>query len=618
MADETAIRSEYAARREHFRNKNSDLARLANRLANLRLGLFLLMLAGGLVVILLPGIAVAGWFLLAVGLIGFGLAVVRHEAAKTELCRTSEMAIINQTALDRIDRRWSRLATVEVAKELVSLPEAIDLDLFGNASLFQLMNTTSSPGGRRALSHWLVEPAPANEILRRQTAAKELAPRLELRQQLQLQGLPLRRTSSDPDTFCNWVESEAWLPRYRWIIWCARVSPLLLVTSLLLFVLGWIPATVWLIPATFNIIVSFRWLPQVHAIFDRISLGENAFRDYANLFEVIVQGDYKCETLCELKAKCILAGKSASEQLSRLDRLLGMTNLRHSTMSHLPIQAILMWDFHAIDLLERWQSEVRKHARQWLDALAEFEALAAIASLHHDHPEWSFPQPATTAEPKLVCRDIGHPLILPGQVVTNDIEIGPPGTFVLVTGSNMSGKSTLLRSLGTNIVLAQAGAPVCAAEMSLPPLILGTSFRVRDSLADGVSFFMAELRRLKQIVDLAAACQQRGQGTMIFLMDEILQGTNSTERHLAVKRVLQHLTRQLAIGAIATHDLSLADEHELETVCTPVHFREHFSGQGQSAHMEFDYQLRSGVAPTTNALKLLEIVGLDDSSEQQS
>ena len=283
-----------------------------------------------------------------------------------------------------------------------------------------------------------------------------------------------------------------------------------------------------------------------------------------------------------------------------------MTNLRHSTMSHLPIQAILMWDFHAIDLLERWQSEVRKHARQWLDALAEFEALAAIASLHHDHPEWSFPQPATTAEPKLVCRDIGHPLILPGQVVTNDIEIGPPGTFVLVTGSNMSGKSTLLRSLGTNIVLAQAGAPVCAAEMSLPPLILGTSFRVRDSLTDGVSFF------------LAAACQRRRQGTMIFLMDEILQGTNSTERHLAVKRVLQHLTRQLAIGAIATHDLSLADENELETVCTPVHFREHFSGQGQSAHMEFDYQLRPGVAPTTNALKLLEIVGLADSSEPQS
>jgi DNA mismatch repair ATPase MutS len=203
-------------------------------------------------------------------------------------------------------------------------------------------------------------------------------------------------------------------------------------------------------------------------------------------------------------------------------------------------------------------------------------------------------------------------LIADAHRVTNDVEVGPPGTFLLVTGSNMSGKSTLLRSIGVNVVLAQAGGPVCAASLRLPPVVLGTSILVEDSLADGVSFFMAELLRIRQIVTLADRCHAEGRA-FLYLLDEILRGTNSYERQVAVRKVLLHLLRQGAIGAVSTHDLELAELKELQDHCRPVHFREDFHRDADGKpSMTFDYKMRPGVATTTNALKLLELVGLSD------
>ncbi len=188
--------------------------------------------------------------------------------------------------------------------------------------------------------------------------------------------------------------------------------------------------------------------------------------------------------------------------------------------------------------------------------------------------------------------------------------VGPPGSFLLVTGSNMSGKSTLLRAIGVNTVLAQAGGPVCAGSMRLAPVTLGTSFRVQDSLEEGVSFFMAELKRLKEIVDMATERSGAGGSTLLFLLDEILQGTNVFERQVAVRHVIMHLLDQGALGAVSTHDLSLADAEGLAAAAKTVHFTETYERGDDGPHMHFDYLLRTGVAPTSNALKLLEIVGL--------
>jgi DNA mismatch repair ATPase MutS len=242
------------------------------------------------------------------------------------------------------------------------------------------------------------------------------------------------------------------------------------------------------------------------------------------------------------------------------------------------------------------------------------EALAALAGLAHDNPAWAFPDfaPAATA---LEARGLGHPLLPADGRVVNDVTVGPVGAFLLVTGSNMSGKSTLLRALGVNVALAGAGGPVCAGALRLPPVALWTSMRVQDSLARGVSYFMAELQRLKQIVDAARPGAAGGDGDaggrrVLYLLDEILQGTNTAERQIAARRIVLFLVERGALGAVSTHDLTLADEPAVAAVAHPVHFTETFATTADGPAMSFDYRLRPGIATSTNALRLMELVGL--------
>jgi DNA mismatch repair ATPase MutS len=278
---------------------------------------------------------------------------------------------------------------------------------------------------------------------------------------------------------------------------------------------------------------------------------------------------------------------------------------------YLPLQVLLLYDFHILSLLEGWQKEFGRRARGWFQALGKLEALASLAVLAHDYPTWTMPKVDPSAE-GYQATGLAHPLLPDGSRVANDVQLGPRGSFLLVTGSNMSGKSTLLRAVGMSAVMAQAGAPVCAAELQMPPLAVATSMRVRDSLESGVSFYMAELLRLKQIVDLARNATARRGRLLLYLLDEILIGTNSRERHIAVVRVMEHLLRHDTIGAVSTHDLELAASPSLAAACRCVHLRETLHGENAAQIMTFDYRLRPGVATTSNALKLLEIVGLGD------
>ena len=277
---------------------------------------------------------------------------------------------------------------------------------------------------------------------------------------------------------------------------------------------------------------------------------------------------------------------------------------------YLPLQVVLLYDIHILCLLEAWQSKFGAYARRWFAALGSLEALSSLAGLAHDNPGWAMPQVEESATAYQAAA-MGHPLLPDESRVANDVQIGPRGTFLLVTGSNMSGKSTLLRSVGVNATLAMAGASVCAARLTLPLVALTTSMRLRDSLESGVSFYMAELLRLKRIVEQARDAAGRNGRVLVYLLDEILRGTNSKERHIAVVRVMEHLLRHDAIGAISTHDLDLAASPALADKCSCVHFRETLHDEQAEKIMTFDYRLRPGIATTSNALKLLEIVGLE-------
>ena len=354
----------------------------------------------------------------------------------------------------------------------------------------------------------------------------------------------------------------------------------------------------------------------MHDVFNRISSHQNEIAHYVELFDMVGEFESKSGFLRGIQDQLNGEGDDVRRHVGSLSWLTWLANIRRDGilfLLYLLLEFMFLWDAHILNLLENWKARHGSKAGRWFTALGQWEAMLALSKLRADHPEWVFPVMSDHApgEQQIESRQLGHPL-LDGSRVPNDVTVGPAGTVLLVTGSNMSGKSTLLRSIGVNVTLAQMGSVVCAESMKLSNFRIETSMRIVDSLSDGVSFFMAELKRLKEIVDTAKQQNESGERSMLFLLDEILQGTNSRERSIAVSRVVRKLIDENAIGAISTHDLELADTHELSKACRTVHFSEQFEEDDGRRRMTFDYRMRQGIAETTNALKLLEIVGLGE------
>ena len=271
------------------------------------------------------------------------------------------------------------------------------------------------------------------------------------------------------------------------------------------------------------------------------------------------------------------------------------------------LQTLFLWDFHVVRALRAWRVHHGTTMPAWIRALGEMEALAALATLAHDNPSWTFPVMLDDGSSAVTGIALAHPLMAIETRVANDVTIGPHDTVLLVNGSNMAGKSTLLRSIGLNVVLAQLGAPVCASSLSMPPVRLRTSIHAQDVLEEGLSLFMAELLRLKGVVDSA----RLDDGVVsLYLLDEMLRGTNSVERRIAVCAIIGHLVRAGAIGAVSTHDLEMITDPSLAPFARPVHFSEQYRDTPSGPEMWFDYRLRPGVGTSRNAIKLLELVGL--------
>ena len=371
-----------------------------------------------------------------------------------------------------------------------------------------------------------------------------------------------------------------------------------------LFLLDVLDAALWLIPLAAGIVLSFANAKRMYTSFDRAGAGQHALARYARLFEHATATRFTTAALQMVQDRLSVDGKSAPLCMRRLNRILGFAELRRgAAILHFPIQAFTLWDFHVLFALERWRHTAGAHVRDWLEALAEIDCLSAMATARRDNASWALPE----LEDQSIVRGeaLGHPLIPEDRRIANDVTVGPPGTLLLVTGSNMSGKSTLLRAIGLNIVLAQAGSCVCAARLRLSSCDLQTSIRVQDSLELGLSYFMAALARLKGVVD--AAEHERRNRVLLYLLDEILQGTNSAERSMAVRAVTRHLLDAGAIGVMTTHDLNIASEEPLKSAAVLVHFTETVDDRG---NMAFDYRLREGLATSRNALRLMQMIGI--------
>ena len=578
-----------------------------NLVANARLIAFLLAVAAGAWG--LWGRAPLGWPLAAVFLAAFIALAIYHSRLRKERARLAAMRAIQEEALARIDRRWRDLPPPWRPDVPADHPYAFDLDIVGRASLFQLLDTTATRMGRETLAAWLLAPADAATATARQGAVADLAPRLDLRQEVELRGLVAANEETDPQPFLAWAEGPDGFAGREWLRAFAWIGPIALIVLAAADVTGVIPQPLWAIPLLANLIVGATAARHAYAAIAAVASEHRAIAVYAGQLDLLAAADFTDPALRELQHRLGTGERGAPAMLRRLGRLAGMA-IPPSSVLYVPIQALTLWDVHVLAALERWKREGGGHARDWLQTLGEAEALAALAGVRFDNPAWTRPKIEPDGDAYEATR-LGHPLLRDDDRVCNDVAVGPPGAFLLVTGSNMSGKSTLLRAIGVNAVLAQAGGPVCAEALAMPPVELWTSARVQDSLERGVSFFLAELQRLKLIVDAAALARERGGPRVMYLLDEILQGTNTVERGIAARRVIAHLVDQGALGAVSTHDLALADDPRLARSADTVHFTDTVGEGPDAPPMSFDYRLRPGVATTTNALRLMRLIGLE-------
>ena len=363
-----------------------------------------------------------------------------------------------------------------------------------------------------------------------------------------------------------------------------------------------------------NLLVTVSIVGKIHDLFVQIG---NANRELSSLKDLLDLGqrlDSQAPLLQDLRGRFHNGSLPATDAIASLQRRMRFAGIQRNPLLFIPywgLQLLLFWDARVLESLESWKLQHGSNIQGWIEGLGQLEALVSSAAVAHEYPDWSYPQCADIADRDLKVNALGHPLIPDQFRVVNDVHIAESKPLLLVTGSNMAGKSTLLRSLGINTVLGRLGSPVACSDWQGPNCQLASSIRVQDSLADGVSFFMAELKRLRAITDATREHQQGGENRVsLVLLDEILQGTNSRERQIAVEQVLDQFVQLGALVIASTHDLELANCQGVAKAAQVVHFREFFETVDGNEQMRFDYKMRPGVTPTTNALKLLEMVGL--------
>jgi phage FluMu protein gp41 len=601
-------RYEDAAARHRAERDRHD--RRSRRLSYARLVVFLA--AAASVLSAFPGPVSHAAFRIWAGVAGFALFFVFvgwQSRVESQEQWSATLALVNTEAVARTRREWNALPPCPVSAPGAGHAYADDLDVFGHASLYQLLGSIGTDAGRTTLAAWLSEGAEPAAIRLRQQAVAELAPLERGREEFAALARIVEPAHHALGELCEWADAGPWFTSRAWAPWAVRAIAGLTVGLLAAQIAGLVDRPLWLWPLAASALLWAVFGKRMSGAFARVFSCSGLLRRQAELFAHIAGATFTSPLLRRLQEDLSKSGLTASREMARLSLLEQFADLRRVPLFHPVVMLLTLWDFHVLVELERWQKKAAPHLRRWFRALGEFDALAALAWLKHDNPEWAFPEIDESAS-VVAARQLGHPLIAADRRVPNDVTVGPPGRFLMVTGSNMSGKSTLLRAIGVNVVLAQTGAPVCAARMTLPTVAVFTSMRVQDSLEEGVSYFMAALQRLKLVVD-AARTATPGRPMLLYLLDEVLQGTNTAERQVAVRRVLHHLLSLRVIGAVTTHDLELAACDELSAACDAVHFSEGVEHHGQGLQLSFDYTLKPGVATSRNALKLLQSVGLD-------
>lgn len=594
-------RSEIVRRFEARRTAYERAHRRTEWLGNIRLALVGL----AVVLVLLPLFTRGGtpWVLLIPLALVFIVLGRTQDRAFSARRRLGAAVRFYEDSLARMEERWRALEPdgSELGPPHASYAE--DLDVFGPASLFQLLCRAGTAEGRRALGGWLQVRADPATIAARQAAAVELAANLDAREALATSAGNESRSAVAAAPLLDWAEKAPPLPLARGLAVAGVLGPAALAATGSVWLLQGIKLPfVVAVAVQVAVLLATRRLTGPRA--DVISGPERVLSRWADLIRAVEQGRFTAPALRDIQGRLAVEGRPASDQIARLERIVNLLDARLNVFFALTLGPALMWELNLVLRAESWRRQTGPRLRDWFRAVGELEALASFAALAYERPDYIFPEIVETPG-RFTATALAHPLIERTQVVPNDLELGGPGSVLLLSGSNMSGKSTLLRSVGLAAVMAQAGAPVAAERLTLSPLRLATSVRVVDSLARGTSHFYAELERLKHIFDEA----QTEEPSLLYLLDEMLHGTNSRERYIGAVSVIHWLATTGAMGVVTTHDLALSQVADELPPGKAVN--RHFADDVVDGEIRFDYRLRDGKVKSTNALRLMRVVGID-------
>ena len=600
-------RAEFVRRFEQAKGETARVARLDDTAGNVRLGLFVVAVILG--ILAYRGNVGRPWPVLA--LVLFIPLVSAHGRIMARRRRAERVAAFHAKGIARVDGHWAGQGTTGARFLDEDHPYAADLDLFGPGSLFERLCSARTAGGEAVLARWLLHPATPDEVASRHEAVAELRDKLDFREDLALLGDDVR-ADVRAESLAEWGASPRRaipiLPQLLVLI-LALVTVAALAGLLLEMVSPWIAAVLIAVEAA----VAYGFARRVNRALEGVEDRSSELETLSGLLARIERERFESAALRDLRSAlgADADGKTTTSASTRIARLAGLVRwleARHNVYFAL-FTSILLWRTQLAFAVEAWREREGGAISRWLDVTAQFEAYASLASYAFENPADPFPEvEGDNSGPFLEGEAVGHPLLPEATCVRNSLTLGgsDPGEprVLAISGSNMSGKSTFLRTVGINAVLAQAGAPVRAVRFRLSPLAIAGTLRVHDSLQDGRSRFYAEILRLKRLVDMASE-----QPPLFFLVDEVLHGTNSADRLEGAGAVIRALIEKGAIGLFTTHDLALAEvAGRIGPAVSNVHFADHV---GEDGRLAFDYTMRPGVVRQSNALALMRGVGLD-------
>jgi len=587
----------YKQRIDEFSDKARETQKKINLISLLRLACFIL------------GIAIAIyvhrfdiWFSV-ITIVVFGILFiilvrqsVRYDEEKSLL---NNLEKVNGEELLRLGRK---ILGFDPGKEFLKNdhPYASDLDIFGQGSIFQLVNRTSTYQGKKRLAEWLSSETDREEILQRQSSISELRDKTEWRQDFQAYGMDLSETGQEFDEIRNWLnEKSVYLDStfYRISVYLfPSVTFILLALSFFL-----IPPNFFFFLVLIQLGITGINLRKINRQHNIVTKKYHLFNSYSRLLSLIEDEIFSSEKNAQLKNSLASSNQKTSEKIRLFARLVDNFDRRLNMIMGVVLNGLLLWDINCIIRLEKWRRLNSAHLTEWFNILAEFDALLSLSGFWFNNPDFTLPA-LKQGDFNLRAEGISHPLLNKSTRIENDLSIDKPASVILITGSNMAGKSTFLRSIGVNLVLGMAGGPVCAKHLEFTPMPVFTSMRIGDSIFEGESTFYAELKRLKSIID-----HFESGGKALVLLDEIFKGTNSKDKHLGSEILIRQLISYNASVLIATHDIELCRlESELPFNVNNYYFDAYI----EDGFFRFDYILRKGICKTMNAKELMKQIGI--------